>query len=668
MTERGGSTRDANCGRRALLLACAVALTLALTAQAALAQTRGLSVALAGFAAEDWARAQAVVTVTDGDGATIPSLTAQAVSAEIEGEDVVVTDVTRGVDSSLPIAVVLALDVSGSMEGGPLDQAKLAAHAFLDGLGEQDSVAVVAFGDGVTAVQDFTTDKAAAGAAIDGLVAAGATALYQATEESLRLAAAAESSRRVVVLLSDGVDNGSAVTREAAIAAATSLSIPVYAIGLGADIDRAYLQELAEVGGGRFAETPSGEGLAALYREVSEQLRGQYVLTLDASGLDLSDTDAVALAVRVTLGDEFGADERLVCPVRLCAGFAGLEPDARISEATTLVAEIVSADAIESVTLIVDGSAVATISEPPYEFPFDPAGYTSGSHTLTLEVTTTAGAVAGREVSVRTGGGAGGMSKMLLAAAALLLVVVAGAGFVFFVRRRRGKGLRPQPLHPLGGPGPIPLRERRRPILLDEPAPVTATHQPGAVLGHLHAMHGPLAGQVFPVGAAPLSVGSGHRCAVRLPNELPGGFTVATEHVRAWVRDGHLMVHEMRRLTEMGAEGGGWEILSDGDTFSIGSCTFRFALAAEAAAPVEPSREPASQEALAGRPPVSPEASTGLAGAMPQGVPNILKERSSTAERGGDAALEGGPSPRADGTFEGLAGPRARDSSASAEG
>ena len=54
-------------------------------------------------------------------------------------------------------------------------------------------------------------------------------------------------------------------------------------------------------------------------------------------------------------------------------------------------------------------------------------------------------------------------------------------------------------------------------------------------LGYLHATSGPLAGQTFPVGAKPVSIGSGHRCQIRLPHEIDG-LEVPSEYARFWIR------------------------------------------------------------------------------------------------------------------------------------
>ncbi len=96
------------------------------------AQGPTLAVELAGLAADRGPEAQAVVTVLDSDGRPVPGLADEHFQVLLNGSAAPVTSVARGVDSTLGIAVVLALDVSGSMEGDALREAKAAAHQFLE--------------------------------------------------------------------------------------------------------------------------------------------------------------------------------------------------------------------------------------------------------------------------------------------------------------------------------------------------------------------------------------------------------------------------------------------------------------------------------------------------------------------------------------------------------
>ena len=221
-------------------------------------------------------------------------------------------------------------------------------------------VAVLAFNDGVNIVQPLTQDHAAAGAAIDALVAAGGSALYEGTTKSvLQAAASANTGRRAIVLLSASADSGGAGSRQQSLVAAKGLGVPAYVIGLGNAVDQEYLRELTDAGGGQLMQTDTPEGLPQLYQNVSDLIRDQYVLTVDASALGLSATAVTTLHVAVTNGDASGSAERVVCPSKVCASFHQLEAGANLKDGQTVVADVVSADTVESVSLLVEGGVVA---------------------------------------------------------------------------------------------------------------------------------------------------------------------------------------------------------------------------------------------------------------------------------------------------------------------
>ena len=596
LQRQASDTRPHRHTRRPIWLLLIAATLLLLPAASASAQQGSVTVQLTAVNVDGWPQAQAVVTVLDNGGRPLADLAETDFQVQLNGSPAPVTDVAQGVDSRLAIAVVLALDVSGSMaEGGALEQAKVAAQSFLSGLAPEDSVAVLTFNDTVDLVQPFTQDRAAAGAAIDGLQAEGATALYEATAESVALAAEADSSRRAVVLLSDGLDHGSTLARDDALLSAQRLGVPVFTIGLGDNIDRAFLQELAEMSGGRLAETATPAGLNQLYQEVGELLRGQYILTVDASALGLAESEPATLRVEVSLGGVTSGDQRAVCPQRLCVTLSEVEEGEQLTEARTVIAGVVSADPVASVSFLVDGAAVLELTEPPYEFAFDPASYPDGDHTLAVEAVTSTAQTETRQVAIRTGEAAGGgISGSLLAVGVIVIVIAIIAAVLLLLYVRRG-GSEPVPeagpgLLPIGPSGRSALKKQPRVLLEDAPLPPPAA--PEELRGHLRMTSGPGAGETFPIGGSPVSIGSEHRCLIRLSERPDDEHEIAPEHARVWIRDGQLMVHEVRRLTETGATGGGWEILTPGEAFSVGPYTFLFALADEQGSPEQPPSVP----------------------------------------------------------------------------
>lgn len=192
-------------------------------------------------------------------------------------------------DTQAPLGVALVLDISGSMNGAPLEDAKAAAARFLDRLQPGDQAALLAFSSPVNpdpAVLDasrelgFSTDLVPIYNRIEGLQSGGNTELYHAVAKAVRLTDALPKGHRAILLLSDGRNEPEdAGDPEEAIQLAREANLPVFVIGLGDQIDSAYLQRLASETGGLFRAAPASSELARLFSETATLLKTQYLLT-----------------------------------------------------------------------------------------------------------------------------------------------------------------------------------------------------------------------------------------------------------------------------------------------------------------------------------------------------------------------------------------------------
>ena len=232
--------------------------------------------------AEDGERLTTLVSVLDPAGQ--PLLGLIGFEAAIDGDAVPVESAESVVDEEAGMAALLLIDVSRSMEGAPLAQARQAAGAFVRELRQQDVAAVAAFAETAPSDVSFTADRSVLAAAIDELRRSdrGGTALYDALVEGLSFADRPPAEGRAVVLVTDGQDSGdlSDRTREDALSAAASAGFPVFAIGLGASADNAFLRELADTSGGRFYEAPTEARVPAIFAAIGATLGGRYALTL----------------------------------------------------------------------------------------------------------------------------------------------------------------------------------------------------------------------------------------------------------------------------------------------------------------------------------------------------------------------------------------------------
>mgnify|MGYP000311040804 CR=1 FL=1 len=267
-----------------------------------------------GFVAADGGITLSILGVDDSK---FPDVTAIVMAdlrgrpiADLRPEDVRVEDLgvpaqvlsVRRAGTETPLALVLVLDTSGSMGpqyGDSLRQAQEAAVALVNGLRAGDRVALISFANDVVVQVPFTQDRAAVVNAIRGLQAYGNTALYQAVAEAARLAGEAGIPRRAVVLLTDGEDFGgrSQVGRDESLNLAAASAPQFLVIGLGQEIDRQYLAELAARTQGRYVEAPGPADLAGAFGAMAELLRSHLEVTYRVGNqLDRTDRN-----VKITL-------------------------------------------------------------------------------------------------------------------------------------------------------------------------------------------------------------------------------------------------------------------------------------------------------------------------------------------------------------------------------
>src|SRR3990170_9157724 len=136
-----------NKGAVTLVLAAAALSLLVGTAPSA--GQEGLGVDIASVDDSGAPQVRAVVNVLDPTGRPLTNLTAENFLVSVNGQAAAVTDVRAAVNSDIGVAVVITVDVSGSMEGAPIQQARAGARAFVEGLAPVDRAAVLAFSDAV---------------------------------------------------------------------------------------------------------------------------------------------------------------------------------------------------------------------------------------------------------------------------------------------------------------------------------------------------------------------------------------------------------------------------------------------------------------------------------------------------------------------------------------
>ena len=170
------------------------------------------------------------------------------------------------------LALVFALDQSGSLRG-IISQQRDAALALFGRFSERSRVAVVRFSEKPSLVAPFGRDENAMRAAFNFPAGVNRrTAIFDAAAaavDAFDVLPRIRSERRIVILISDGLDNASTIKPSSIIAAASEKRVSFYVIHL----------PLFEPRAGRLAVRPPTKG----FRDLAEKTGGMYFLVGDAS-------------------------------------------------------------------------------------------------------------------------------------------------------------------------------------------------------------------------------------------------------------------------------------------------------------------------------------------------------------------------------------------------
>ena len=223
------------------------------------------------------------VSVTDKAGAPIGGLTREDFALYENGKAQKIAVFER--DTSAPLAIVLSVDLSGSVYKD-FAQEQTAAQRFAKAvLRSQDRADVVAFADGTREVTGFTGDAKRIANGLGGLHPGnGGTAFYSSISLASQLLRP-EHGRRVLVVLSDGDNTVNDVSYQDALDEAVRDEVMIYSIidvpvaaSAGRDLGGEHAMiALAEQTGGRAYYADQGS-LDQIFHRIADDLRTQYLL------------------------------------------------------------------------------------------------------------------------------------------------------------------------------------------------------------------------------------------------------------------------------------------------------------------------------------------------------------------------------------------------------
>jgi VWFA-related protein len=183
----------------------------------------------------------------------------------------------------IPLNVVLALDMSASLDAPQLGHLRLAGNSLLGGLKETDQAAVVRFSHVVSQGSPLTSDFSRIRDALNESETSGLTSLVDASFMGMMIGES-DVGRSLLIVFTDGVDTRSWLTPDAVLETAKRCDVVVYGVEVGKHLS-SFPRELSAATGGRLIEIESTKDLNATFRRILDEFRQRYLISYSPQGV-----------------------------------------------------------------------------------------------------------------------------------------------------------------------------------------------------------------------------------------------------------------------------------------------------------------------------------------------------------------------------------------------
>ena len=224
------------------------------------------------------------VTVTDSSNRLITGLTKDDFEVFEDGDE---EPVTQFSDKRTPVSVGVLLDISDSMRGQPIVDARAALDRFMaDLLDTSDEAFVGAFNHLPRILVPWTAPPSRLAGRLANERPTGGTAIYDAIVASISMLQRHNRSRAALIVISDGADTASDRSLVQTREALRRIDAFVYAIAIDSATEQRVstrvnpeaLRELTGPSGGYTEVVRSYEDLGPATQRIAEELNSQYTL------------------------------------------------------------------------------------------------------------------------------------------------------------------------------------------------------------------------------------------------------------------------------------------------------------------------------------------------------------------------------------------------------
>ena len=242
------------------------------------------------------------VTVRKADGSLLKGLTQKSFKVLEDGKE---QEIVFFAEEALPTHIAIVLDISGSVrpEWGAI---KYATKRFLENFSPDDDFSLTIFNDEIKLIMDWGKTTDPVDAKLSSVYCKDTTKLWDAVWLVSMEVFKGLDGKKVMIIMSDGLDNDSLASYTDAVRAAVENEIAIYIVSTTKALNNYYdyvipqmgynrndfmyrlqrelvqgeamLSRLAHATGGRVLQSNDFGQLGNVYAEVSEELRNQYTV------------------------------------------------------------------------------------------------------------------------------------------------------------------------------------------------------------------------------------------------------------------------------------------------------------------------------------------------------------------------------------------------------
>ncbi len=206
-------------------------------------------------------------------------------------EDGILQQMTAFSQEDIPVSMGILLDLSGSMRS-KMNQVNRAALAFIKASNPQDQVFLIGFNDEAELLLDFTNDIDEIIDALENIIVAGGTALYDAIYLGVQKAQTGSEGKKAIIVITDGEDKDSYYSLDELLDKVQEADVQTYCVGILSPAPqrslfgtwsesipekaRDVLEKVAEETGGKAFLLQNLEDLNLIVSQIASELRNQY--------------------------------------------------------------------------------------------------------------------------------------------------------------------------------------------------------------------------------------------------------------------------------------------------------------------------------------------------------------------------------------------------------